>query len=380
MACLDAGGSYNVEITLPTGFINTPGPGVGCAGDNDNSPMNDGISECVDPSDTAAGPGETAPDEDENIDFGIVPDCTPGDAGLIAEGSQNSCLVSGGSVVRNAITTGQVVPAGSDLIYILVDPNGNILQVSDTTAVFTINAVGNYTIHPVVFDPNVYDASTATTVAEILANDRCVAIDLVGAPADVLECCLANAGGLVDATSTSCADPATGSMATVSATAIGINVPAGFVLSYVLTSQPGAIVQAINSTGVFMVPNAGMYAIHTVVHDPNTYSFQGLTIGVDDIFSVNMTINALQVCADINLVGIDVDAAACDNCPFNLYIPGIGVPVAPGLYEVENDITSDGLVNMSTVEYSAGNSIEFLPGFEVTLGTEFEAYIEGCNN
>jgi len=305
--------------------------------------------------------------------------CGAAEAGIVAEGSQNSCLVSGSTVSRNAIASGQVVPNGFELIYILVDDNGNILQTSSMPA-FTLDAVGIYTIHPVVYNPIDFDASTATTVTEILDNSTCVAIDLVGSPADVEECCLANAGGLVDAVVTSCVDNGAGSMALLEATAVGQNIPAGYVLSYILTSQPGSVVVDINNTGSFLVSTAGMYSIQTLVHDPNTYNFEGLTVGVDDIFSVLLTINELQVCADINLVGIDLVAEECEQCPFNLYIPGIALSVSPGLYEAENDITSDGTINIGTVEYSAGNSVELLPGFEVVLGNEFEAYIEGCQN
>ena len=75
--CLPAGGAFQVMISnLPPMFLNTPGPGVGCPGDADDSPGNNGVSMCVDPDDGVAGPGEGGPGDDNSVDFGIIlPPC-----------------------------------------------------------------------------------------------------------------------------------------------------------------------------------------------------------------------------------------------------------------------------------------------------------------
>jgi len=64
-----------------------------------------------------------------------------------------------------------------------------------------------------------------------------------------------------------------------------------------------------------------------------------------------------------------------NNCEENLLLEG---SIDPNLYEASNTITSNGIVDQTPVEFSAGQCISLEPNFEVSLGNMFHAFIEGC--
>ena len=135
---------------------------------------------------------------------------------------------------------------------------------------------------------------------------------------------------------------------------------------------------ATSATPSFNVSTAGSFSIHTLVFDPATLNLANIMIGVDPISQLNLDIVEQGVCADINLLGTSFEVEGCDPCPFNLFIPFSDIG-SGGLFEAFNDITSDATITPGlSVEFSAGNSVELLPGFEVVLGAEFEGFIEGC--
>ena len=131
--------------------------------------------------------------------------CTNASAGIVIEGSMNDCLMPGGATFRNAIPSGQIVPAGSTLVYLLVDASGNILQTSSMPQ-FAISMAGSFTIHPVVFDAAQCDVTALANVDDIFDSCVCFDVDLVGAPVEVTECCFANSGGLIEPVVDGCAD------------------------------------------------------------------------------------------------------------------------------------------------------------------------------
>ena len=55
-------------------------------------------------------------------------------------------------------------------------------------------------------------------------------------------------------------------------------------------------------------------------------------------------------------------------------------PVLPGLYEAFSIIRSEGVISAGDVDFTANTCIELQPNFEVRIGNNFQAYIEGCNN
>ena len=67
----------------------------------------------------------------------------------------------------------------------------------------------------------------------------------------------------------------------------------------------------------------------------------------------------------------------CNGCDTNYYAAG---NISSGTYEVSDSIQSDGMISApNTVIFKAGKGILLEPGFEVQLGAELEAIIEGCN-
>jgi uncharacterized repeat protein (TIGR01451 family) len=302
--------------------------------------------------------------------------CKPSFAGLIFPGSADNCLVPGGSTIRNAVAGGQVVSPGDEIVYILVDVNGDIVDVSAMPE-FVISMTGDFTIHPVVYDPTLCDLPSLTSVDEILNGCECFDIDLVGVEANVEECCDANAGGLTNVLVDGCADDRTanGNTATFSVQSVATNVPAGSQVLFILTS--GGIVQETSTSPSFDIGMSGLYTIHTLVYDA-AFDLSFIELGVTPINEVNVELVTQGICGDVNLRGIDGTVEACDgDCPFDLFLPA----TTPIRYEVENTITSDAVVTGGgVIEFSAGTEILLLPGFEVTVGTEFHAFIEGCSN
>lgn len=65
------------------------------------------------------------------------------------------------------------------------------------------------------------------------------------------------------------------------------------------------------------------------------------------------------------------------TCQDDIVIAG---PISSGLYEASQTVTSDGNLNSSPVDFSAGTCIQLDPNFEVQSGNVFSALIEGCNN
>ncbi len=73
------------------------------------------------------------------------------------------------------------------------------------------------------------------------------------------------------------------------------------------------------------------------------------------------------------------DDSGTSSCPTDTIISFIHSAGTNVLIEVSNNITStDTILNGAVVDYSAGFDIDLLPGFAVTPGGEFHAYILGC--
>jgi len=74
---------------------------------------------------------------------------------------------------------------------------------------------------------------------------------------------------------------------------------------------------------------------------------------------------------DISIVEVDC------TCPQDRYfISEIDNKVEH--YETGNNIFGQNIINASNIKYDAANGVELRPGFEVKVGSVFEAYIDGC--
>ncbi len=78
--------------------------------------------------------------------------CTA-NAGVIINTPPTPCLPAGGSAIIAATNTGTSVPAGANIAYVLTDnsPALTILQAPSATPSFSVNTIGSYIIHAVVF-------------------------------------------------------------------------------------------------------------------------------------------------------------------------------------------------------------------------------------
>lgn len=301
-----------------------------------------------------------------------------GDAGLIAEGSADGCLPLGGTVVRNAMITGQVIPEGDSLVIILVDLNGNIIGVNDAPE-FIISDAGLYTMHPVVYTPTACDVYSLSTVDELFTCN-CIAVNLEGALISVAECCDANSGGFIDPV-VGCVNPGVGITTTFTAVLIGANIPTGLTRLFLLTSGPSNTIVDTSSVSQFVISSAGDYRLHSFVYNPVTLDLSSVVLGTDPIITINQEINSQGACASIDLLGIPATVVECNNladCPEDLYVPGQGTPIDSGVYESSRNISSDGMIMNGIVTYSAGECVDLMSGFEVMSGQEFDALIEGC--
>ncbi|AUP80440.1 T9SS type A sorting domain-containing protein [Flavivirga eckloniae] len=245
------------------------------------------------------------------------------------QADEPTVVLSGGEAMLSATPSGDIhIPEGYSSIYVLTSGSGLVIeQVNTEYPKFTVDAVGLYTIHTLVYDgnegsPNFLDLGVVvpgtTTGVDVLnivtGNGLCASLDVTGAPINV-EDCSADAGTLQ-------ADEPTvvlskGS-AMLSATPFGdINVPDGYSSIYVLTSGSGLVIEQVNAEyPKFTVDAAGLYTIHTLVYDGNEGSpnfldlgvvVPGTTTGVDVLNIV--TGNGL--CASLDVTGAPITVEDC---------------------------------------------------------------------
>ncbi len=74
-------------------------------------------------------------------------------AGTISIEFDAGCLVNGSATVTASPSGNAVVPAGFNLIYVLTQTNGLIIQAVSTTPTFTVNSLDIHRIHTLVYDP-----------------------------------------------------------------------------------------------------------------------------------------------------------------------------------------------------------------------------------
>ena len=127
--------------------------------------------------------------------------------------------------------------------------------------------------------------------------------------------------------------------ATISGTASGGTVPAGFSTIYVLTQGADLVIQQVNADAPsFTVTEAGNYTIHCLVYDPATLDLSIVVFGTTtggDIFGLTQA-GGGTICADLDVTGATVVVTAAPPTlvvtpPTNVNlscedtVPGVGV-------------------------------------------------------
>jgi len=138
--------------------------------------------------------------------------------------------------------------------------------------------------------------------------------------------------GLFDL-SVTCTCPAEGGTLTADATPVCLSsgsadisateatapvVPAGYSVLYVLTSNPGLIIEAVNATPEFTVTAGGEYTIHTLVYNPATLDLSVVVFGTTAAQDVLDIVGTNDICAALDVTG----------APITVNAPEVGATVA----------------------------------------------------
>lgn len=209
------------------------------------------------------------------------------------------------------------MPAGYQTMYALSKTTNYVIQQTGGAPIFTVDSVGFYTIHTLIYDPMTYNPNTivlgSTTGASIEAlfieggGTICGSLDVPGAGFNVIDCA-ADAGTM---TANSSTVVFSGGSANIGGTPDGNSVvPAGFFTRYILTSGNNQVVEQISGfISLFTVTQTGLYTIHTLVFNPNTYDIStvvpGVTTGLD--ISSSFISGGGSICGDFDVAGAEIN-------------------------------------------------------------------------
>ena len=247
--------------------------------------------------------------EVEDYTVNVTADCVA-DAGTLTTQKPEVCFDAGGTFVSGEAATDPVVPAGYQVLYVLTEGPGLVIQAVNGDSEFQVNTPGNYTIHTLVYDPATLDLSivqfgvtTGFDVNGLLiqgGGSICAALDVAGVQVSVLA---PDAGTLSGGTSL-CSNG--GAPVTLTATPSGdANVPAGYQTVYVLTQGAGLTIVNAGPNPSFDVTDDGLYTIHTLVYDPATLDLSIVQLGVTTGFDVNglLVQGGGSICASLDVPG-----------------------------------------------------------------------------
>jgi hypothetical protein len=243
------------------------------------------------------------------------------DAGSITADASEVCLEDGSATISAVWNNDGNVPLGYQVAYVLTEGAGlTIVDLNTTAPTFTVTAVGDYTIHTLVFDPltgaPLLGVTTGFEANALLIQGGgviCGALDVAGAPIVVTDCpvCEAFAGNINSTQSEVCLTNGTATLAGIpQGNAI---VPAGFQTLFVLTQGPGLVIINASATPSFTVNAVGSYTIHTLVYDPATLDLGIVQFGVTTGFDVNGLLEqgGGSICGSLDVAGAAFNVISC---------------------------------------------------------------------
>ena len=266
----------------------------------------------------------TGDEDDHDIETIMVSPANPSAGSLTANSSvicsaNNVTIISAspnGNILQGCFTATNendiVIPDGYQLVYVLTEGTGLVIIDVSSTPSFTVNQLGDYTIHSLVYNPNTLDTSTivpeSTTGFDVNAllvqggGNICGALNVAGAPVSVNN---PSAGTLTAVAPIVCFN---GSDAIIEATSnADAIIPTNYSTIYVLTRGAALVIEAVDGNPQFTVTQPGDFTIHTLVYDPNTLDLSIVTPNVTTGFDVN----ALLVQGGGNICGaLDVEGAS----------------------------------------------------------------------
>ncbi len=132
--------------------------------------------------------------QDTPYTFNINESCSA-DAGTLLADATPVILSGGVATISATEDVAPTVPAGYQTLYVLTSGSGLVIEQTNSTPTFDVNATGDYTIHTLVYDPATLDLSTITPgvttgfdVNGLLIQGGgtiCGALDVTGAPISV---------------------------------------------------------------------------------------------------------------------------------------------------------------------------------------------------
>ncbi|MBK9627360.1 MAG: T9SS type A sorting domain-containing protein [Flavobacteriales bacterium] len=251
----------------------------------------------------------------------LVVDCCLADAGTLTADIDSVCYAGGPTILMASANGDAVIPVGFEVLYLLTTGEDQVITAAGFTTTFEVGAVGVYTIHTLVYDPNTLDLgqfnfgeSTADDVNAVLVQGGgaiCASFDMAGATISVVYCCSASAGTLTAENASICLP---NGPVFISATANGdAVVPTDFETVYVLTSSAALVIEATSATPSFAVFSTGDYTIHSLVYDPTTLDLGSIQLGVTTASEINALLvqGGGAICASLDLVGANTVVLDC---------------------------------------------------------------------
>ena len=249
------------------------------------------------------------------------------DAGTLTTNAFETCLVNDTAWVSATSDGNSFVPVGYQVLYVLTEGAGLVIQQVSATPEFLVGLEGDYTIHTLVYDPVTLDLSIVTpgvtTGFDVNAlliqggGSICASLDVAGAPTLVVDCpptCSSDAGTLTATPDNVCLDQ--GQAELLVSPDGNAFIPSGFQQIYVLTIGADLVIQAVSGTPSFTVADTGVFTIHTLVYDPQTLDLGIVTPGVTTGFDVNALLiqGGGDLCGSLDVNGARVEVNVCSTC------------------------------------------------------------------
>ncbi|MFN7120253.1 MAG: T9SS type A sorting domain-containing protein [Saprospiraceae bacterium] len=239
----------------------------------------------------------------------------------------NNCLLNGRARITAKAATNPTVPQGYQVRYLLVSGYGWVIQQINTTPSFEVTDAGFYTIHTLVYDPNTFNLNSIqlnqTQISQINARliqgggSICGSVDITGVTFNVKRCppppCNVNAGKLKQDSEPCLLN----GVALLKAKFVQQpTVPNGFKILYLLSSGHELKIEQTNSTPDFAVRRSGIFTIHTLVYNPNTFNLHQIYLGSTTIFEIQEMIDESEgyLCAAVDAKGADFYVLPCVVC------------------------------------------------------------------
>ncbi|MEX1132757.1 MAG: hypothetical protein WEC15_06000, partial [Flavobacteriales bacterium] len=252
----------------------------------------------------------------------VLPECPcEADAGTLNGFKPSDCLQNGTAAIGGIPNGDAVVPVGYEVLYVLTEGPGLVIQQVRNVPIFDVTETGAYTIHTLVYNPATLDLSivelgvtTGFDVNGLLiqgGGSICASLDVTGTSILVDN---PDAGTLTAFKNEDCLEEGT---VAIGAVPNGdIYVPAGYSVIYVLTEGPGLVIQQVREYPIFDVTEAGSYTIHTLVYDPAVLDLSIVQLGTTTGFDVNGLLyqGGGNICASLDVPGaVTVVTGVCED-------------------------------------------------------------------